>query len=446
MGRQRGRAGNADRPSGRLWKSITAGLLLSAVGLSLQPPPLEYRLEVPFIASPPRAARLMQINTTSLAGESIVLPGTADARGTLVELVGLRLEALQRLNDSRSADAPLSVVQERGVDQPTLGRLICRLSAPIRPDQIDALLDAISFSGEGEPSGDAEQLKARRWARWRVETYEHYVQQDADAPLDASTPPDARLVGFPSMTREPGSDRVPAAAASFSRAAVPWNDAASAIELQPSNWPGDDSAVRQLERWREELNQLDQQTRTQLREARGFIVAQQPPRQRPVTRDSLRPQLRTLLIAAVGGCLLVWFPWHRLAGGFSDKHRSRSSSGCQPVAVSEELPPYLRRLNDLGSLRLPASEGRPSAAVHVASSRLPTGIHWVGRFGRLGRTQAVGRLAERFGSMISWRVADSLVAFWGTIALTRFFIDEQWRMLARFEPLAALASLLQRLS
>ena len=435
MGSQLRRVEYSDRPTGRIWKSITAGLLLAAVGLGLQPPALEYRLEVPFIASPPRAARLMQINAQTLVGEPIPFQGDLGVRGAALEVVGLRLEALQRLTGTSSADGPLAVVRERGVDQPTVGRLVCRLSAPIPADQIDALLDAISRPQEGEVVGDAEHLKARRWARWRVETYKHYVAHDSGSAPESPAIADARLVGFPSMTREQSSDRVPAVLAGLSGAAGPNRDASANAGVQASVWASDASTAQQLERWRQQLSHLDQQSTVQLREARGFIVAQQPPRQRPVARDSLRPQLRTLAFAAAGGLLLVWFPWSRLVRRSADE---RNVS--QRAVVSDDLPTYLGRIDDLGSLQLPSVAPDLATAGNSALSRWPMGWRWSGRNGAAVPTRA------RLGNIISWRLADSLVAAWGTFALARFMLDEQWRVLARFEPLTALASLLQRLS
>jgi hypothetical protein len=439
VGSQLRRVEYSDRPKGRMWKSITAGLLLAAVGLSLQPPALEYRLEVPFIASPPRAARLLQINAQPLVGEPIPFQADLGVRGAALEVVGLRLEALQRLTGTSSADGPLAVVRERGVDQPTVGRLVCRLSAPIAADQIDALLDAISRPPEGEVVGDAEHLRARRWARWRVETYEHYAAHDAGSAPPSPAIADARLVGFPSMTREQDSDRVPAGVpavlAGLSGAAGANRNASAHAAVEASAWASDASTAQQLERWRQQLSHLDQQSTVQLREARGFIVAQQPPRQRPVARDSLRPQLRTLALAAAGGLLLVWFPWSRLGRRSAD---DRSVS--QRALLSDDLPTYLGRIDDLGSLQLPSVAPKLATAGNSTHSRLPREWRWSGRNG--AAVPALGRL----GNFISWRLADSLVAAWGTFALVRFMLDEQWRVLARFEPLTALASLLQRLS
>jgi hypothetical protein len=435
VGSQLRRVEYPDRPSGRLWKSITAGLLLAAIGLSLQPPPLEYRLEVPFIASPPRASRLLQISAQPPVGEPIPLPGALERPAGSVEVFGLRLEALQRLTGSGSADSPLAVVKERGVDQPTVGRLVCRLSAPIRADQIDALLEAISRPHERELIGDADQLKARRWARWRVETYQHYAEHDSHAAHESPASGDHQLVGFPSMIGGAGTDRVPAVLAGASAAAAPLNPAVATAGVQVSGSPSEGSALEQLEWWRQQLSQLDQQSHVQLREARGFIVAQQPPRQRPVAKESLRPQLRSLLLAAAAGLLLVWLPWPRLV-----RQAGQARGERKPVAGSGELPPYLAGLDDLGSLHLPPSRSTLSTAARVSWGPLPTERRWS------GRATAVGPLVRRIGQIISWRLADSLVAAWGTIALSRFMLDEQWRALARFEPLTALAYLLQRLS
>ncbi len=237
------------------------------------------------------------------------------------------------------------------------------------------------------------------------------------------------------MTREQDSDRLPAVSAGLSGAAGSNRDASANAGVQASVWASDALTAQQLERWRQQLSHLDQQSTVQLREARGFIVAQHPPRQRPVARDSLRPQLRTLAVAAAGGLLLVWFPWSRLVRR-SDDDRSVS----QRALPSDDLPTYLGRIDDLGILHLPSVAPELATAGNSTRSRLPREWRWSGRNGAAVPT--LGRL----GNFISWRLADSLVVAWGTFSLVRFMLDEQWRVLARFEPLTALASLLQRLS